>query len=318
MSKKKKPTVELRYYEIPMNEPVLALLGEKWIRSYGENIINAHFHNLTEVGYCRYGEGQLVWDGIEMPYKSGTFCIIPPNYPHTTNSAKGTKSYWEYFYFDVETVLADMIENNMVLKEQMLHCVNEKPILCSNETVGNDLLKSAVLLILEEMRRKDKMYRLSVSGLLSTLAVEMFRMNEARSERQIELLSDGHGSGLSLIQNALTYIEKKYMEPLKVENLADVCGLSETHFRRLFVAAINMSPMEYVNLVRIQAACELMVKTEYSMDEVAQQVGFVTTSTFNRNFKRVLSTSPYQWKKNPENYESKMLNFKITALKGWD
>jgi AraC-like DNA-binding protein len=61
-----------------------------------------------------------------------------------------------------------------------------------------------------------------------------------------------------------------------------------------------------------------MKKTDYSMDEVAQRVGFVTTSTFNRNFKKIASTSPYQWKKNPDNYESGLLNFKISALKGWE
>ena len=78
-----------------------------------------------------------------------------------------------------------------------------------------------------------------------------------------------------------------------------------------------MSPMDYVNMVRIQKACDLMKKTNDSMDIVAVKCGFATTSTFNRNFKKFLSTSPYQWKINPANYERKLLNFNISALKGW-
>ena len=51
MSKKKKPKMEYRYYEIPAGSPVLALLGEKWIQNYGRNIDYLHFHNHLEIGY---------------------------------------------------------------------------------------------------------------------------------------------------------------------------------------------------------------------------------------------------------------------------
>ena len=104
---------------------------------------------------------------------------------------------------------------------------------------------------------------------------------------------------------------------IRVEELARVCHMSETHFRRVFESCINMSPVDYVNLKRVQKACDLMKKTNDSMDMVAEKVGFSTTSTFNRNFKKFLGTSPYQWKINPENYENKLLNYRISAVKGW-
>ena len=75
-----------------------------------------------------------------------------------------------------------------------------------------------------------------------------------------------------------------------------------------------MSPMDYVNLIRIQRACDLMKKTNDSMDLVAVKCGFSTTSTFNRNFKKYLNTSPYQWKINPSNYEHKLLNFRKVTV----
>ena len=104
---------------------------------------------------------------------------------------------------------------------------------------------------------------------------------------------------------------------IRVEELAQECHMSETHFRRLFESCMNMFPVDYINLVRIQKACDLLKKTTDSMDIVAQKVGFTTTSTFNRNFKKFLNTSPYQWKINPENYETKLLNYNISARKGW-
>lgn len=53
------------------------------------------------------------------------------------------------------------------------------------------------------------------------------------------------------------------------------------------------------------------------MSVISQKVGFATQTTFNRNFKRVVGTTPYQWKSHPENYECKLENFKISAHRGW-
>ena len=46
------------------------------------------------------------------------------------------------------------------------------------------------------------------------------------------------------------------MEPLRIEMLADYCHISETHLRRLFSFYINMGPLEYINLIRIQNFAE--------------------------------------------------------------
>ena len=93
--------------------------------------------------------------------------------------------------------------------------------------------------------------------------------------------------------------------------------MSETHFRRVFQEKMNMTPIEYVNFVRIKKACELIDKTDISMEDIAEKVGFITPSTFNRNFRRIIGTSPYQWKKRPDNHEGKLQEYKISALKGW-
>lgn len=56
----KKKEIEFRYYEIPQNEPCIALLGEAWVRPYGMDSL--HFHNYMEIGFCYDGIGELVLD----------------------------------------------------------------------------------------------------------------------------------------------------------------------------------------------------------------------------------------------------------------
>ena len=83
---KKKKQIQFRYYEIPQNQPLMALLGESWIRPYGEGVDCLHFHNYMEIGYCYDGLGDLVLDEQVIKYKPDMFSVIPKNYPHTTNS----------------------------------------------------------------------------------------------------------------------------------------------------------------------------------------------------------------------------------------
>ena len=93
--------------------------------------------------------------------------------------------------------------------------------------------------------------------------------------------------------------------------------MSETHFRRTFSAYMKMSPLEYINLVRIQTACEYLKKTDVPVSDIAYKCGFTTMSTFNRNFKQIMGIAPYEWRKRPENFEQQLLKFQIHSEAGW-
>ncbi len=54
------------------------------------------------------------------------------------------------------------------------------------------------------------------------------------------------------------------------------------------------------------------------MDEVAFRCGFNTFSTFNRNFKKIIGITPYQYRMKKNDYKGKIFDYKITAKKGWD
>lgn len=317
MGKKKKDTIELRFYEIPQNEYVLALLGENWIRDYGHDEVSLHFHNLMEIGVCRNGTGELILDEERLPYQPAMVSIIPNNYPHVTMSnVKEGPSYWEYLFFDPVQVITEMYPGNELLQKELLQKINRKALFVHEWEYRN--LSLLVKMIMEEMRGLGSHHTDSVRGMLYALVIEIIRLNEQdKLKTEQQKVGIRKNSGVTQIAAALDYVRMEYVHLIRVEDLAQVCHMSETHFRRIFEASMNMSPVDYINLVRIQNACELLKKTNDSMDIVAQKVGFTTTSTFNRNFKKFLNTSPYQWKINPENYERKLLNYNISARKGW-
>ncbi len=307
---KKKKQIQFRYYEIPQNQPLMALLGESWIRPYGEGVECLHFHNYMEIGFCYDGVGELVLDDQIVRYMSDTFSIIPKNFPHTTNSENGSLSRWEYLFIDVESFLREIYKDNPIFAEDIIELVNHKA--CLVNVAKQPEMSKLILTILDEMREKKEFYLETVRGLLLSLLMHIARMNYNISGKVRKRTGD-----ITQISNSLHYIGKHFGEDLSIGDLAAVCHMSETHFRRMFLKNMNMTPSDYLNMVRVQMACEYMKKHNASMEIVAEKCGFQSVSTFNRNFKKIVGITPYQWKIHPENYEGKLLNFKISAYKGW-
>lgn len=310
---RKKQEIELRFYEIPQGELVLPLIGTGWIREYGNDISGLHFHNLMEIGYCWEGEGEMILDDTSIPYSSGMLTVIPANYPHTTKSVLNTKSYWEYLFFDPRTILAESYPDNRIFAEKIEKLVNGNEQHYMEEN-GN--LTMLTRMIIEECRHRKKYSGEYIRGLLLSLLIGIARHNNGETVWN-ENSNPQRRSGICYISGALEYISKRYMEDIKMATLAECCNLSETHFRRLFVEYMNMAPLEYINLIRIQQACELMKKVPCSMEELSERVGYTAVSSFNRNFKKIIGTTPYQYKKSSDNYQGRLLNVKVSAKKGW-
>ena len=49
-----KPRINYRYYELPEGELVQAITGEDWVCTYGTYAEDVHFHNVMEIGICRW------------------------------------------------------------------------------------------------------------------------------------------------------------------------------------------------------------------------------------------------------------------------
>ncbi len=308
MPKKKKRTAEFRFYEVPQEESALVLMGDKWIQVYGENIDNQHFHNLMEIGYCHYGDGDLVIEDEMYRFGPEMVSCIPANFLHVTKSDTDVSAFWEYIYISPEDILKQCGKSTQEIRDTM-DAVGRKAFFIKAEE--NPVMVTLIRMVFDEMRNKREYYRDCVSGITCSLVFEIARFN-GRGMGQ----SCGKNNSLQL-ENAIAYVENNYSGNFKIADLARECHMSETHFRRVFQEKMNMTPVEYVNFVRIKKACELIDKTDISMEDVAEKVGFITPSTFNRNFRRIIGTSPYQWKKRPDNHEGKLLEYKISALKGW-
>ena len=103
------------------------------------------------------------------------------------------------------------------------------------------------------------------------------------------------------------------MQNFPMEELAQMCHLSETHFRRVFHEIMNTSPLNYLNTTRILQACTLLRSTEDSILSISEQVGFRSVSSFNRHFAEIMGTQPSTWRKKTIQVQ----NASILRYTGW-
>lgn len=309
--KRRKPKMEFRYYQMSAGSPILALLGQKWVQNYGNDIDYLHFHNYLEIGFCYEGEGCLVLGEEESRFHKREFTVIPPNYPHTTNSDLGTVSKWEYLFIDVEGFVKSFLDNP-VKADKVIQRIYSRALHLREENQPG--LAAKILKIMDIMRHLEEFYLEEAKGILAAFLAEVARLNRKSEEEPVQ---EEKGKLTNMISRALDFISYHYMEDIKVEDLAKYCHISETHFRRVFTAHMKVSPLEYINTVRIHTACEHLQKTDDSVADIAHKCGFTTNSTFNRNFKQIMGVTPNEWRKRPENYEQQLLNYEIHSEEGW-
>ena len=159
MGKKKKDTIELRFYEIPQNEYVLALLGENWIRDYGHDEVHLHFSQSDgDRSVQKTVRGKLIWTKEQRPYQPAMVSIIPNNYPHVTiSNTKEGPSYWEYLFFDPAQIIAEMYPKNELFCRELIRKVNRRALFLHEWENHN--LAFLVRQIMEEMRGRRSIIR---------------------------------------------------------------------------------------------------------------------------------------------------------------
>ena len=102
---------------------------------------------------------------------------------------------------------------------------------------------------------------------------------------------------LERIFPAKNYIDEFYTRDISMQNLAEMCGISETSLRRIFKKLYNLSPINYQIKLRMLKAKDLLSCKIYSVKEVAFKTGFNDPYYFSKYFKKYTGLTPYEYKR---------------------
>ncbi len=125
-------------------------------------------------------------------------------------------------------------------------------------------------------------------------------IDEARSS-QLPFMALQRRFADVLIDKAIALMETHMSEPLSSNDLAESLHVSYRTLHRRFQSITDMPPLKYYQALRIEQAKELLETTQNSIDQIAQETGYVDTTSFRRLFTRMTSVSPTRYRQRFQN-----------------
>ncbi|WP_379142931.1 AraC family transcriptional regulator [Paenibacillus sp. sgz500992] len=117
-----------------------------------------------------------------------------------------------------------------------------------------------------------------------------------------------------LVAQAAAYIREHYSRPITLESIAEELDCSAGHLSRLFKNKMHTSPIHYLGQIRADRAVQLLMQTNATLQEIAENVGFPDAHSLSRSFKKYKGLSPLRFKKEHQHWSSDQ-DLPLTMLK---
>lgn len=221
---------------------------------------------IATVGGC----GHMSVNGVEYDLPRGSIALIPRNTRHTYNTPKG--GIWEFYWLHPDGALS----------ATFLDAVAENGIFFSK--TSNDyasLMKKLLSLSLNDSDDNDIAISHTVSEIFHLAAEDLVAPQSSHS----------------LSEKAIKYIKEHYGEKISVSDIASSLFVSENHLIRVFKKDVGATPHKYLNDYRILTGAYLLRSSELGIEEIAESVGFSTSSLFITTFKRTYGCTPKEYRK---------------------
>ncbi len=249
--------------------------GLLFVNSVQEKDFAFQLHEQTELQYVLSGRVDMELNGEKVSALPGDLLVINPGVVHREFS-DGTPT------------------EKLVLSLDIHGFSDAAPVICSKVS-GDVFVGRLAEELMRELREKELCYRVLCQSIVMRLTVYLLR-NHAETEQH--LYSAGKPDRIKAVSK---YIDKHYMEPMSNKTLAQLVHVSESRFIHLFKEEMGMSPLKYINTVRLNKAKHLLEDGECSVMEVAALVGFSDYNHFGRMFRESFGCTPVQARRNGKN-----------------
>ena len=153
------------------------------------------------------------------------------------------------------------------------------------------------LSILEHFKKAEKYWKTKNRGYIMKCMIELLHIIDAMQTEYMANYIDKQK--LNVLAPALTYIHNNYTtELLNISELSALCNIGPAYFRKLFKQAYGISPIKYINNLKIMHAKELISSGMYTITQAAEQSGYTDMSHFSREFKKTTGIAPSNFLKN--------------------
>ena len=92
------------------------------------------------------------------------------------------------------------------------------------------------------------------------------------------------------------YIHKNYAEKISLNDIANSAFVSKGECCRIFKRVLQLSPFQYLVRYRLKLSVQMLSETDYSIAQIAQQVGFCSSSYYTKCFRKEYNCAPHRYR----------------------
>lgn len=249
-----------------------------------------HYHDSYEVYYLYSGDRYYFIKDRTYHIKRGNLVLIKPYDVHSTSSS--SKSGYDRILITFKKSYLDGFLE--AVKDVNLFECFEKDIHVIPFNFGEQsLVESLLISMLNEHEAKAPGYEYFLKSALVQLLLIVCRYSGQLDSTTQSYASTAHKT----VSEVAAYINTKYYEEITLETIADKFFISPCYFSRTFKRVTGIPFVEYLNGVRVKEAQRLLKQTDMSIIEVAEAVGFKSTTHFGRTFKGIVGISPIEYRR---------------------
>ena len=236
----------------------------------------AHLHAHIELALLLKGRSTVLVDSVEYSFADGDALMIFPNQVH------------RFGQDDIEECLICIFPPQICPE---LRGVFEKRI------PRDPVIKGAAEMfgVVPILRRIEEVNRLALPGAdilnrgyITALLGELFAVME---------LTDTKTSGSNTLRDIISYCQSHYTADIQLSTLAADLHMSRHYISHLFSDKLHMHFRDYIGMLRISEAQRLLRGGEESITDIAYQVGFNSTRSFNRTFTKHIGVTPSRYRR---------------------
>ncbi len=267
--------------------------------SLPEYVGKLHRHDFIEIVYIVSGKCRHIENNTSVNAQKGDLFIVNYGVDHSNVAMGDDEPFIAYDcafspnFLDKELSPDDdflNIKSSFLLAGMFSGESESAPI--SLNLIGSHFFEFEQILkkMLDEYENERKGYAELLRAYLTELLIKIFR--------QMDALQSGGAKNKQeyYINLAIQYIENNYKEKLLLSDIAYRSFLSKGYFSQLFKETTGKCFSDYLQQVRINKACEMLENTDKSVMEISDETGFSDIKFFYTVFKRVLKTTPKDYR----------------------
>jgi AraC family transcriptional regulator, arabinose operon regulatory protein len=227
--------------------------------------------------YCVKGGGWCELAGHLYTVRAGELLVVPPGLPHTCGAHLSNP--WTIHW-------AQAVGENLREYLNELGVSAKAPLVWTGDDLQLARLFNEVLQTLEH--GLSFLNLLHASHSLAHLLAVMIRHRHERTPDTSDTVQK--------VAEGIIYMSEHLDQPMRVSALAALANLSPAHFTALFKEQTGCSPRDYLHLLRIHRACQLLRSSTLNVKEIATRLGYLDQFHFSRQFKAFQGASPTEYR----------------------